>query len=111
MNQLKLSSHDELYKDEIRAVTNQAKVRTNIAENILKELQSNHYFKESKPAIDLEFVELLIDIYDINDVKREIKKATAWLMSNPGREKTNYRRFLTNWMSRKEQKVYIDFER
>ena len=39
------------------------------------------------------------------DVQGEINKAAAWLMANPKNKKSNYERFLTNWLSRSQDKA------
>jgi hypothetical protein len=102
------TENDSLYAEDIKNANNQNKVRTNIAKNFLDELLQNMFFATSTPEIDLEFVQDLLDVYDIGTLKREIKKAKLWLVSNPGREKKNYRKFITNWMSNSERKVYLD---
>lgn len=39
------------------------------------------------------------------NVKREIKKMESWLMDNPKNRKSNYGRFITNWLSRTQDKA------
>lgn len=68
-------------------------------EILLEKLEQNEYFKESKPPIDIEFLLLLSNTYSVKFIREELNKMYAWLKSNPGREKTNYRRFITNWLS------------
>ena len=43
------------------------------------------------------------EAYPATDVSREIKAAADWLMSNPTKKKKNYRRFLSNWLSRAQE--------
>lgn len=38
--------------------------------------------------------------YPAVDVERELASAAAWLMANPANQKSNYARFLTNWLKR-----------
>lgn len=40
------------------------------------------------------------DTYPYCDVELELKKMADWLLSNPNKKKKNYRRFITNWLSR-----------
>ncbi len=40
------------------------------------------------------------EAYPAVDVRQEIAKAAAWLMSNPKNRKSDYPRFLNNWLSR-----------
>jgi len=39
------------------------------------------------------------------DVKREIARAEAWVISNPKLKKSNWERFLTNWMARAQDRA------
>lgn len=43
--------------------------------------------------------------YPAVDVVGEIKKAGEWLRANPKNRKSNYERFLVNWMSRAQDKA------
>ena len=45
------------------------------------------------------------EAYPAVDVYQEIKQATAWLMSNPKNRKSDYRRFLNNWLSRAQDRA------
>ncbi|MEX3628442.1 MAG: hypothetical protein VB138_02080 [Burkholderia sp.] len=40
------------------------------------------------------------DAYPAVNIQQEIAKAAAWLMSNPKNKKSDYPRFLNNWLSR-----------
>lgn len=39
------------------------------------------------------------------DIKREIARAEAWVISNPKQKKSNWERFLTNWMVRAQDRA------
>jgi len=97
---------DLLKKESIPVDVNKKKVFLN--EQLLNTIITSPYFSKSKPVIDLAYIDLLLQNYNIGDVREEIKKMNLWLMSNPGREKSNYRKFITNWMSNKYRKIYID---
>jgi len=43
--------------------------------------------------------------YPAIDIHQEILKAAAWLDANPKNQKSNYKRFLTNWFSRAQDKA------
>lgn len=68
--------------------------------------------KEAKPAFDFvtgEFTgipDLLVatwqEAFPAIDVRQEIKRAAAWLLSNPKNRKSDYRRFLNNWLTRSQ---------
>lgn len=68
-------------------------------EILLEKIQNNDMFNNSKPPLDIEFLELLSNTYSIKFIRDELNKMYTWLKSNPGKEKTNYRRFITNWMA------------
>ena len=38
--------------------------------------------------------------YPAMDITHEIAAAAEWLLANPKNHKTNYRRFITNWLKR-----------
>jgi hypothetical protein len=44
------------------------------------------------------------DAYPAVDVHLSIRQAAQWLVSNPTKRKKNYRRFLTNWFARTQEK-------
>jgi hypothetical protein len=39
------------------------------------------------------------------DVQSELAKAAAWLLANPKNQKSNYARFLTNWLTRAQDRA------
>jgi len=42
--------------------------------------------------------------YPACDISTELHKMADWLVSNPEKRKKNYRRFITNWLSRTQEK-------
>ncbi len=44
------------------------------------------------------------EVYPACDIEEEIGKAAMWLKANPKNRKKNYRRFLTNWLTRQQEK-------
>jgi len=44
------------------------------------------------------------EAYPACAVKSELLKAAQWVISNPTRRKKNYRRFLTNWLTRTQER-------
>ena len=42
--------------------------------------------------------------YPAVDIKQEILKAKQWLIDNPAKRKKNVSRFITNWLSRKQER-------
>ena len=65
---------------------------------MLSRIRENRYFGKSKPEIDLTFLVVLCSQYSNSHVSRKLNKAYLWLLSNPGKEKKNYRRFIMNFM-------------
>jgi len=45
-----------------------------------------------------------LDAYPACDIDQELRKMREWLLSNPAKKKKNYRRFITNWLSRSQEK-------
>lgn len=48
--------------------------------------------------------ELWNKAYPACDIDMELLKMSDWLLSNPDKRKTQYRRFITNWLSRTQDK-------
>lgn len=44
------------------------------------------------------------DAYPVVDIEQELKEMREWLLSNPSKRKSNYRKFITNWLSRQQDK-------
>jgi len=65
---------------------------------LLDRVRENRYFGQSKPEIDLTFMVVLCSLYNNSHVRVKLGEAYLWLVSNPGREKTNYRKYITNFM-------------
>ena len=102
---------DEEYKEILKKESipvDVEKKKTYLHEGLLNTINSSSYFSKSNPPFDLNYVDILLQTYNIGDVREELKKMNLWLVSNPGREKTNYKKFITNWMSNKYRKIYID---
>jgi hypothetical protein len=43
--------------------------------------------------------------YPAVNIETEIQRAAAWQVANPQNRKQNYRRFLTNWFARAQEKA------
>ena len=44
------------------------------------------------------------DAYPACDIEHELRGMKEWLLSNPSKKKSNYRKFITNWLSRQQDK-------
>ena len=42
--------------------------------------------------------------YPACDIEAELNKMAAWLSANPTRKKSNYKKFITNWLSRQQDR-------
>ena len=70
--------------------------------------------KRSKPKIEFDgekFINLepvlktWADAYPAVDLNVELNKAAAWVIANPKNRKSNWAKFLTNWLSRAQDKA------
>lgn len=77
-------------------------------------------FKESEGSLKTEiyfsfeerkFFNILIedksgwkDAYPAVDIESELRKMREWLLANPSKRKSNYRKFINNWLSREQDK-------
>ena len=75
---------------------------------ILDKIRKNRYFGKSKPPIDLTFIIVLCSQYNMNHVRGKLNKAYLWLLSNPEKEKKNYRKFIMNFMDDSKYKRNVE---
>lgn len=71
--------------------------------------------ERQRPSFDFEtgaFVDLQCDLFDrwsraypALDVVAEVNRAAAWLYANPSNRKSDYVRFLTNWLARAQDRA------
>jgi len=52
--------------------------------------------------------EILKEKFPAVDIEKQIKAMEAWLMANPKNRKSNYARFIVNWLSRNQDKAKRD---
>jgi hypothetical protein len=101
-----MSGHQDLYKEIIKEEPIEPiKRKKLIAEQLLNTFLTNRFFAKSNPPIDLEYVEALLELYDIAYIKEQIKKMNLWLLDR--KPKTRYKQFITNWMLNKDRKYYL----
>lgn len=80
---------------------------TNIKETITKAItpKITFDFKQRKFLnIKIEDKAGWLDAYPVCDIDQELRKMREWLLANPKQKKNNYRRFITNWLSRIQDK-------
>ena len=56
----------------------------------------NNFFR----LIDVEWVDALKKAYPNVDVEQELENAKMWLLSNTGQAKSNFKKFINNWMAK-----------
>ena len=56
----------------------------------------NNFFKK----IDGDWVEALVEAYPNVNVKQELESAKMWLLSNTSQAKSNFKKFVNNWMAK-----------
>jgi hypothetical protein len=78
--------------------------RINTTKNIKPIPKFTFTFEEGFIGIPYEDMQRWIETYPAVFIAGEIKKAAEWLRSNPTKRKSNYRRFLTNWFSRTQER-------
>lgn len=90
---------DKIRKDKIRQYKKKKKTPFVSSDKIAFDSSSFRFinlngkkdlFKEKYPAIDID---------------AEIRKIEGWLMANPKNKKSNYERFINNWLSRAQDKT------
>lgn len=68
-------------------------------------LQITFNFQQRKwEGITIEDKAGWLDAYPSCDIEHELRGMREWLLSNPEKKKTRYRRFITNWLSRTQDK-------
>lgn len=63
-----------------------------------------NYKKGIFTNIDDDFFEYLEFSYPAVDAELELRAAACWLYSNPTKKKSNYKRFITNWFKKCQDK-------
>ena len=76
--------------------------RAEVAEKITYNFKTGHF--ENLPDCNLEYWTEQFPAIDIN---RELKKIEAWLYANPKNRKSNYKRFITGWLNRSQDKAKV----
>jgi len=89
----------ELLKENISEQPQQA-VDSSPAKKVNKiskpyDVRVNEYFD----GINQELIQSWADAYTALNIKEELKKAKAWLLSNPTNQKKKFSRFVNNWLS------------
>ena len=55
--------------------------------------------------IDNTLIKTLSDKYPAVDIRIELGKMEGWLMANPKNRKSNYMKFITNWLSKTQDRA------
>jgi len=96
------TSKDKISKDKISKVNT---IAPNDKENRSEQKKINYNFDSRKwENITEEDVKLWKETYPACDAKEELLRMGDWLISNPTKRKSNYRKFISNWLSRSQDK-------
>ncbi len=63
------------------------------------------YEKKKFFNIDIEDMAGWKDAYPLVDIDQQIKEMREWLLADPSREKSNYKKFINNWLSSEQSKA------
>lgn len=55
--------------------------------------------------IDIEDMAGWKDAYPLVDIDQQLKEMREWLLADPSREKSNYKKFINNWLSSEQSKA------
>ncbi|OHB56115.1 MAG: hypothetical protein A2Y07_01190 [Planctomycetes bacterium GWF2_50_10] len=75
-------------------------ITKNIKENNTKEKISFSFETGGFENISPQQIQVWSQAYPAIDIELTMRQAAQWLLSNPKKAKSNYRRFLTNWFAR-----------
>ena len=64
----------------------------------------NNFFSHSGEKWD-EWIDALKEAYPNIDIEKELSKAKMWLLSNPKQAKSNFSKYVNNWMSKAMERV------
>jgi phage replication O-like protein O len=79
-------------------------IKETIKRNIEPMPKFSFTLEEGFVGIPYEDLQRWADTYPAVNIAGEIKKTAEWMRSNPTKRKSNYRRFLTNWFSRTQER-------
>ena len=97
------------FSDEYRNRTNKENNTRDTTARSDKSLQAkaiiNFTFETNKwENITSEDIDIWKEAYPACDINLGLKQMRSWLIANPKKKKKNYRRFITNWLSRWQEK-------
>ena len=75
-------------------------------EEILKKKEKISFDFKQKKFLNIKIEDKAgwLDAYPACDIDQELRKMREWLLANPEKKKINYERFITNWLSRTQDK-------
>jgi hypothetical protein len=76
---------------------------------LLEKMNQHKEFGKSQPPLDIEWIINVLKVFRMEELRSEMNKAALWLVSNPERRKKNYRKFLTSWLTRAQQKQEVHY--
>lgn len=98
---------DTKRREEKRRIEKNRIEKNNTAPNDKNHTEPKIYFDfEKREWINTKDKDLIFwkTTYPACNIEAELRKMADWLISNPKKRKKNYRRFITNWLSRTQDK-------
>jgi hypothetical protein len=70
-------------------------------ELLLEDIEKHEYLGKSQPPIDLRFLEMLRNTWDIETIRDKFQKLNRWIASNPdkARNRKNWRRVVNHFFT------------
>ncbi len=93
------SEIDDLDSVELEAWNKFSVKKKNAVLGFRAKMDTNRYFKTSRPRIDMLFMVMLANNHSITHIRERLTNAHKWLVANSDKHKKNYRRFLLNFMT------------
>ena len=84
--------------------TEQNRDEQNITEQNSSEQIKFSPTSNSFEGITDDMIKMWKEAYPACDIKTQLKKMVLWLIANPKKKKSNYLRFITNWLGRSQER-------
>lgn len=102
-NEIEIEIESKEVKDISTLAPNETKKRVRSARLHTDDITFDYETGAYSNITDKDF-ELWKDAYPAVNMDVALNQSAAWLKANPTKRKKNYRRFITNWMSRKQER-------
>lgn len=97
--------HDEKYTKGREGAQDRERILKNRNKKKYKKAKINFNFETGRwENITEQDVQLWMEAYPAVNLKLQITQAAAWLVANPSKKKSDYKRFLNNWLKRAQDR-------